>query len=415
MLPRFEIVTRLRPVALRREGEVVAPYATVTGPGTVALRSGEDVIEGYAEAGEVGVRVTAGGVTSRHQSRRHGRLETAPDEVAVTLTGWQACVWVRTGDDWVIRGRVGLKDRIDVHDEAWCRGLRAEGGRLGPFGQLGLRDTRVVISRDGEPVRDGDAILLTATHAGPGFADAAHTGVWAFDPHTMSLEHRGDLFFRRPDKPGVFGDHATHLVRDGSGWLVATSTWGDFDRRPGQLRVTLARSDDDLTRGTHVLDSRELALPTAGLRSVATWDPHLVHDGHRWLAAYVSATKFFRFHPALAAGRDLDDLTLIGAATDRRATEGPTLLRLGEQWRVVASDGRDGRRGQREQMPVFDLSLCELGALDAPYPTNIPWPTLVRDGDEWLMLSFNGAEYGGPLAGYGTHGQVVVMRGQAER
>ena len=61
-------------------------------------------------------------------------------------------------------------------------------------------------------------------------------------PTTLALEHLSDLFFRRPDAPGAYGDHATHLVRDGDRWLVATSTWGDFDRsRPGAgVAVTLA-------------------------------------------------------------------------------------------------------------------------------------------------------------------------------
>ena len=69
---------------------------------------------------------------------------------------------------------------------------------------------------------------------------------------------------------------------------MATSTWGDFEtptthagrRTPSGLRVTLAESGADLLRGTHVLDTRELPLPTDGLASIVTWDPHLVrHDG----------------------------------------------------------------------------------------------------------------------------------------
>ena len=89
--------------------------------------------------------------------------------------------------------------------------------------------------------------------------------MWRFDPVAVEVAHTADLFFRRPDRPGVFGDHATHLVRtDGGGWLVATSTWGDFERpatragrrTPAGLRVTLAGSDADLLHGAHVLDTR---------------------------------------------------------------------------------------------------------------------------------------------------------------
>jgi hypothetical protein len=124
----------------------------------------------------------------------------------------------------------------------------------------------------------------------------------------------------------------------------------------------------------------------------------------------VSASRFFRFHPALAAGRSLDDLSLLAAAPDRRATEGTTLLRVDDELLVLASDGRDGRRGERARFPVFGTDLVERGALDAPYPSNLPWPTLARVDGRWLMVAFNGVPCGGRLLGYGTHGDVVVMR-----
>ena len=56
-------------------------------------------------------------------------------------------------------------------------------------------------------------------------------------------------------------------------------------------------------------------------------------------------------------------------------------------------------------------STCtETGALTAPYPTNIPWPTLVPDGDSWLMVAFNGGPYGGPTARLRHARRLVVMR-----
>ena len=235
-------------------------------------------------------------------------------------------------------------------------------------------------------------MLLTATSAGPGFFDTAHTSVWSLDPATLETTHLSDLFFRRPDRPGAYGDHATHLLRDGDRWLVATSTWGDFERRPGAtVRATLAETSADLLTGAHLLDTRPLDLPTTGLRSVGVWDPHLVRTDGGWLAGYVSASRFFRFHPALATGPSLDALTLRAAASDRTATEGTTLAHLDGGWRVLASDGRDGRRGQRERYPVFDLDLRETGTVDAPYPSNIPWPTLVPDGDSWLLVELQRA------------------------
>jgi hypothetical protein len=30
-------------------------------------------------------------------------------------------------------------------------------------------------------------------------------------------------------------------------------------------------------------------------------------------------------------------------------------------------------------------------------------------GGDWLMVTFDATPYGGPLPGYGTHGDVVVM------
>ena len=292
--------------------------------------------------------------------------------------------------------------------------------RAGAFGQLGLRDVRLVSEADGTPVRDGRRLLLTATHAGPGFFDAAHTGVWSLDPEGWVLEHRADLFFRRPDKPGAYGDNATHLVRDGGRWLVATSTWGDFDghtgrsRRDATVAVTLADTDADLLNGRHVLDTRPLRLPTDGLRSVGVWDPHLVRIDGRWHVGFVSASRFFRFHPALAAGDTLDDLRLLGADPARTATEGTTLARVGGDWVVLASDGRQGPRAHRAAFPVFDLALRQTGRLHAPYPTNIPWPTVVETEAGWVLVTFDGTRAGGDLVGYGTHGDLVVMSERLE-
>ncbi len=402
----------------------VAPYlaveALVTGPGRVelALASGDVTLLGAYDDRGLHLEVTAGGTTTTHRSRRHGRPQGAVEGVALTLTGTHVVVLSHEGGDWQARGRVDLTDRVDTHDEAWL--ARVEPSATGPvaevrsgrFGQVGLRDLRLVTNADGTAYREGDDVLLTATSAGPGPFATGHTSVWHFDPDSFALTHRADLFFRRADRPGVYGDHASHLFRDRDSWQVATSTWGDFDRHrdDATVSVTLAESRADLTTGTHVLDTRPLALPTTGLRSVGVWDPHLVRTGEGWLAGYVSAAKFFRFYPVVAEGPDLDSLTLRAAADDRRSTEGTTLHRIGDTWRVLASDGREGRRGQRERYPVFDLDLAETDEIDAPYPSNISWPTLVEHDGNWLMIGFNGARWGGPLVGYGSHGAVVVAR-----
>ena len=445
MLPRLEVVRRLRPVDLVAPGSVrvddpsggvvampvVAPYVAATTTAvdgaTLALHLGGHRLATSLEDGSVSLRVTSGDETRVLRSRRFHRAD-GPTELAVTLTGTHVTGWTREADRWVARARHDLRDDVgtdralDTRDEAALADLRVElpdvGGAAGDFGQLGLRDVRFVTDESGGPLRAGGALWLTATSAGPGFFDTAHTSVWRLDPTSLDLTHTADIFFRRPDRPGVFGDHATHLVRSSGGWLVATSTWGDFEtpttragrRTPSGLRVTLAESDADLLRGTHVLDTRELPLPTDGLASIATWDPHLVRRDGQWLVGFVSARRFFDFHPALAGGPSLDDLRLLGAATDRSATEGTTLVEVDGHLVVLASDGRDSPRGIRARFPVFDLAMDDTGLLDAPYPTNLPWPSLARVDDGWLMATFNGSSAGGALLGYGTHGDLVLMR-----
>ena len=411
MLPPFRAAGTARPVELAREtltrplAPSVAVEAAADEPVTVALVSGADRLEATYDGG-FSLAVTAGGRTTHHRSRRSGRPEGPVERVALTLTGSHLAVSGLEQGRWVVRGRVDLRDRIDTTDESWLAGLAAEGAELRAFGQVGLRDLRVATHADGSAYDLDGRVVLTATSAGPGFFDTAHTSVWALDPATLELVHVSDVFFRRPDQPGVYGDHACHLIRDGDRWMVATCTWGDFDdHRPGaSVAVTLAETDADLLSGRHVLDTRPLPLPTTGLRSVGVWDPHLVHTGDGWLVAYVNATKFFQFHPVVATGPSLDRLSLRAAAGSHTRTEGTTLRRFGSEWRVLASDGR------RERYPVFDLDLHEVGELDAPYPSNIPWPTLVETEAGLLLVGFDGEAYGARLVGHGSHGAVRFAR-----
>ncbi|MGB0099798.1 MAG: hypothetical protein WBP61_05900 [Nocardioides sp.] len=400
-LPRFAPAGRHRPVDLVVPGstldEVLAPYAAVTGPGTVALRSGPDHLVARYDGAAVWLEVSRAGRTTRLRSRRLARPDAPVVEVGLTLTGTHLTVLTRGSGAWVARGKVDLLGRVDTRSGDWLAGLSADGAVAGRFGQLGLRDLRLV---DGAP--DG-RVVLSATSAGPGFFDTAHTSLWELDPGRLELTHLSDLYFRRPDRPGRYGDHATHVLRDGDRWLVATSTWGDFHRTERPVSVTLASTTADLLSGVHLLDTTALRLPTGGLRSVGVWDPHLARTSSGWLVGFVSATRYFRFHPALATGPDLDALTL-RAAGDGTQTEGTTLVRIGGDPMVLASDGVARR------YPVLDLDLRETGALAAPYPSNIPWPTLVPDGDGWLLVGFDDTTYGGPLPGYGTHGDVVFAR-----
>ena len=273
MLPAFEIVHRLRPVALvawERTTGFVAPYAAVEtelGTHDVAGRvvagfrgPGGLRLEGWYDGGRrlAGLDVTdAAGRTTHHRSRRHGRPDTPPEAIATTLTGRQLTVLTRNDGTWTARARVDLTDRVATGDPEVLAGLEADTAwlprapgdrspvtswRAGTFGQLGVRDVGLVTESDGTPVERDGLLFLTMTHAGPGFFDTAHTGVWSFDPETLAVEHRGDLYLRRGGL--VLGDHAVHLVRDGDRWLLASSTWGDFDRTT--MAVTLATSTDDL-------------------------------------------------------------------------------------------------------------------------------------------------------------------------
>ena len=421
----------------------LSTHGAAPGPVSLVLGSGEDSFAALWDpvSGAVALGVTTGGrqpLSTTHRSRRRGTLTRRPAAIALTLTGTQLTVLTQEDGVWEARARHDLAGRVDVRDEAWLAGLHAGTGgttsptpgagagvftqvRAGCFGQLGLRDVRVVTTSTGAPVHEDGAVLLSATCAGPGFFDTAHTGLFALDVDTLELTHRSDLWFRRPDRPGAFGDHAVHVVREEStagahAWLVATSTWSDFHTELNpHVRATLARTSSDVTRGEHLLDTTELPLPIDGLGSVGVWDPHLLRDGDLWRVAYVSARKFFVFHPVLASGPSLDALHL-DAAANRRATEGTTFARLDGELRVLASDGRDNPRGQREHYPVFDLALREVGRLEAPYPTNIPWPSLVQaqahpavGSGRQLMVTFDGTPTGGDLLGYGTHGDLVVM------
>ncbi|GAA1915189.1 hypothetical protein GCM10009737_15750 [Nocardioides lentus] len=423
-LPRFAEVARHRPVALVQPSTSMAgaPWAAATGPAP-ELRSDAVTLRARRTGRRVVLEVERDGSTERRASARHGWVREV-DELAVSVTGPLVVAWSRTAGLWTARARTSLGQR------PWWRGLRPGDGVVdaGGFGQLGLRDLRLVTHADGTPYREGapgtGPFLLTATSAGPGGFRTGHTSVWALDPDTLDLAHRADLFFRHPAGPGhpagtgtavpdgaVLGHHATHLVRDGGAWRVATSTWGTFDRtaRPG-VEVRLGLSLADLARGRHVVTVEPLALPVADLGSVGAWDAQLVHDGERWLVAFVSARRFFSFHPALAAGHDLDDLTLLGAARDRVFCEGPTLARLPDGWRLLASDGREESPHRRAGYPCFDLAMAEVGRLDATYPTNLPWPTVVPHDGGWLMVGFDGSTYGGGLVDYGSHGAVVVQR-----
>src|SRR6478735_9030446 len=181
MLPRFEVVARRRPIALVAPGPAapfLAPYVAATGTGDLALSSGTDRLVARYDGTSAWLEVTTRGTTTRHRSRRFARVTGTAREVGLALTGTHLTVLTRGPGPWLARGRVDLRDRVDTHAEDWLAGLVADAPVSGRFGQLGLRDVRVV---DGAP--DGRAVL-SATSAGPGFFDTAHTSLWELEPRT---------------------------------------------------------------------------------------------------------------------------------------------------------------------------------------------------------------------------------------
>ncbi len=200
VLPRLEIVRRLRPVDLvssarvttaeggRHPLPVLAPYAAATTtlaspttPSHLALHLDGMRLGMSYDGASLALAITRGGDTREHRSRRMGRAES-PTEVGLTLTGTHLTAWSREQGRWVARARRDLRDDLDVHvlhDEAALAGLAVDlpdrPSVAGGFGQLGLRDLRLVSEADGTPVRDDGDLWLSATSAGPGFFDSAHT------------------------------------------------------------------------------------------------------------------------------------------------------------------------------------------------------------------------------------------------
>ncbi|UUZ61554.1 hypothetical protein [Nocardioides sp. B-3] len=226
MLPRFEIVRRLRPVSLVRPGSgrpvergvhalpMPAPYAVVVmrladdSPASLAFHLGEHRLAGHLDGPQAELRVTQGDTTTSHRSRRHGRCAVRPSQLALTLTGSHVTLLLEEDGTWVARARLDVTDLVDVHDAALLAALRVEcssAATAGAFGQLGLRDIRLVTSRDGTPVRSSGQLLFSATSAGPGFFDTAHTSVWSLDP--------GSPGPRAPQRPVLPAPRPTGRVR----------------------------------------------------------------------------------------------------------------------------------------------------------------------------------------------------------
>ncbi|MEV7432043.1 hypothetical protein AB0N29_20715 [Nocardioides sp. NPDC092400] len=401
----------------------------------LAKGAGDHLLAWYDRAtGTVGIDLTVGGTTET-LGTAEADLQ-APFQLAFAVTSTTVVAFADTGSGPVPLVKATLDERLDLREPAnlrtWTNSFGAESGsgtvvldrvRAGYFGQLGLRDPHLVTHADGAPyIRDGK-VYLTFTQAGLAFFETAHWGVWTLDLETYRLEQVANLFFQRDGRDLVLGDHAGHLVRDDANrrWIVTNSTWGDFANDSVEINYTTLRSSTDVLRGVHVLRTRQLRLPTSELPSeaVGQWDPHVVKIEGRWYVGFVNARRFFDFYPALARsprGADFTNLSLVGADASKVETEGTVLQRFGGRWYVLASNGDANAAEIRGQYPVYDLQMKQLGILDAPHPTNIPWPMIIpvaeRNRTRWLLVTFNGTQYYEPLLGYGTHGDTIVMEAQ---
>jgi hypothetical protein len=417
--------TAVAPGVHRTVDGPVAPFcaveATVEQPSArvvLGLTGEDEHVLAFHDPGQrrVGIEVRSGG---RTRVVRRKKVDLPPSSrLAFALCENQVTVLVDTGDGWRpvlterdrVRSRIDLRQRNTLEALRYCYGATDEGRdrlshvRWGLFGMTGLRDLHLVQHADGTPyVEDGTA-YFTATCAGLGFFQQAHWGVFTLDlARPERLEQVAQLFFERDGL--VLGDHAGQVVRDGDRWIVATSSWGDFDVDGVHVRHT--ETTDDVLHGVHVLGTTRTSLPT----SVSSWDPGITKIDGRWHVSFVESPSQdpFDFHPALAAGPEgaawHDRLELVGADTTLHQCEGPILAQVQGEWWFLASDG-DARH-----YPVYDVRMRRVGRLDAPYGTNIPHPQLVplEDGSH-LLVTFDGTQFVPRVMGYGGHGDVIVMR-----
>lgn len=421
--PRFvqydSVASPVRDTVVSTDVRPRAPYGSVlvevrSGAGVVAGLVGDDGtrVLGTYDAGRAAIEITVGGVTTVVRSvavtlAAPFRFGVVFNENAVTVladttgtgTAWQPLLTERNG----VRALIDLRVPDVLGRLSYGYGGRGNAllGRVraGYFGQAGVRDPHVVQHADGRPLIRGTKLYLTLTNAGLGFFQQAHWGVWTLDlADPTRLEQVAQLFFARDGV--VLGDHAGQIVVDGDEYVLAMSSWGDFDF--AGVHVRYVRTSANVLSGVHVLPTARLPLPT----TVSSWDPAMTRINGQWHVAFVESpaqSPAFVFHPALARGRTLESLSLVGADLTVDQTEGTIIQRVDGAWHVLASDG-DAR-----VYKVYDLRMRPQGTLNAPYGTNIPHPMVVRARNSWWLLTFDGTQYAEPVLGYGGHGDFIVM------
>ena len=336
-------------------------------------------------------------------------------------------------------GALDLRDVTVLESYKNGFGARATSGTIalggveaGYYGEAGVRDPHVVQYADGTPYIEDNKLYFTLTNAGLGFFEKAHWGVWTMDLSDYTkIEQVGNIFWTNEgDRTKVLGHHAGQIVLDEAKgrWIVLASSWGDFGPQGGTNTTPAAPpvdilynevpSSENLLNDVHVLEGKKHPVNALPRPTEGKWDPGITRIGERWYFAYVIANDLFSdFQPALARsalGADHTQLAFVGTDDGKRATEGPIIQKLGNQWRVLASCGDDEPPELQGKYPIYTLEMRFDGYLNAPHPTNIPHPVVVpvplsTGNTKYIMITFNGTQYYEPLLGYGTHGDFIVM------
>ena len=302
------------------------------------------------------LHVTTGATSTTHRSRRFGRPQEDVSAVALSLTATHLVGYTREGDRWRVRARFDLHKRFDPHDEVWLKGVEATsagavaGLRSGRFGQLGLRDLRLVTHADGTPYQDGANYLLSATSAGPGAFATGHASVWAFDPDRPSASttvrtcSSDDRTARActATTPAIWSATAV-----GGWWRPAPGATSTRRATSTVSRRHWPRATADITRGTHVLDTRPLALPTTGLALGRCLGP-APGPHRRWVAGRLRQREEVLQLPSRSWPRVPTSTPFVfgppRASDERpRAPRWPGSATIGDCWPATAATGAAAR------------------------------------------------------------------------
>jgi hypothetical protein len=190
---------------------------------------------------------------------------------------------------------------------------------------------------------------------------------------------------------GIFNDHAGQLLQTSGGdWQLLNSTWGNGFG--GVIKVRRVLTSTDISEGSHVVSSSDLAIPNVPGGTGGAYDPCAIKIGSEWWVGYsvVDPTSFVgeNFYPALAKTSDWSTWTAIGVDTSNTKNEGTRLLltNSADLWLITGGRGEQGIYD--DTMTLIDSSLTVDVALYNGTDTQ-PWVSIIPWGDEWLALTFD--------------------------